>query len=135
MGFFNETEEERKYRELIRAISDSDLNYQIADILVDYLVDVRDGRRTNDFYDFDFLQRIIIEIASNDFESVESFKEIFDKLLQRVRFFLPEGDKTEGYESIKNEIINYFFSIERKKVFSEELYSLFDNNGYYFKWW
>ena len=127
MGFFNETEEERKYRELIRAISDSDLNYQIADILVDYLVDVRDGRRTNDFYDFDFLQRIIIEIASNDFESVESFKEIFDKLLQRVRFFLPEGDKTEGYESIKNEIINYFFSIERKKVFSEELYSLFDN--------
>jgi len=127
MGFFNETEEERKYRELIRALRSSDVNYEIVDLLVNYLVEVRDGRRNNEFYDFDFLQRIVIELASNNFESVEEFKEVFNSVLNRVRFLLPDGDKTEGYESIKNEIINYHCSIERNKLFSEELYSLFDN--------
>ncbi|MBQ4031433.1 MAG: hypothetical protein II625_06730, partial [Bacilli bacterium] len=101
MGFFNETEEERRYKELIRALRNSDLNYEIIEFLVDYLTDVRDNRRNNEFYDFDFLQRVIVELASGDYESLDELKEVFNNLLNRVRFLLPQGDKTEGYESIK----------------------------------
>ena len=127
MGLFSETEDERKYKELIRTLRSSDINYEVVDILVNYLIEVRDGLRNNEFYDFDFLQRIVVELASNNFESVEEFREVFNNLLNRVRFLLPDGDKTEGYEAIKNEIINYHCSIERNKLFSEELYSLFEN--------
>ena len=127
MGFFNETEEEKRYKELIKALRNSDLNYEIIEYLVNYLTDVRDGKRNNEFYDFDFLQRVIVELASSDYESLEELQEVFNNILNRVRFLLPDGDKTEGYEGIKNEVINYHCSIERNKLFSEELYSLFDN--------
>ena len=127
MGFFNETEEEKRYIELIRALRSSDINYEVVDFLVDYLTDVRDKKRNNEFYDFDFLQRVVVELASGEYESIEELQEVFNNLLNRVRFLLPQGDKTEGYESIKNEIVNYHCSIERSKLFSEELYGLFDN--------
>ena len=127
MGFFNETEEEKRYKELIRALRSSDLDYNIIEFLVNYVTEVRDGKRTNDFYDFDFLQGVIVELATLNYDDYSQIIEVFNDLVNRVRFLLPDGVKTEGYESIKREIINHHVNIEKNKLFSEELYSLFDN--------
>ena len=127
MGFFNETEQEKKYRELIRALRSSNLDYESIETLVKYLTDVRDGRRLNDFYDFELLQGVIVEIATSNYESHEELIEVFNRILNRVRLLLPQGEKTEDFDAIKREIINYYCSIERSNLFSAELYSLFEN--------
>ena len=127
MGLFNETELERNYKELIKAIKNSDLDYESVEFFVKYISDIRDNKRLNDFYDFDFMQRVIIELCSNNYENHEELIQTFNNVLNRVKFLLPDGEKTEGYESIKREIVNYYCSIEKNNIFSNELYSLFDN--------
>lgn len=130
MGFFNETELERKYKELIKAIKGSELSYENIDFLVKYLSEVRDGKRLNDFYDFDFLQGVMIEIGTSTFDDEDELVDFFNELINKVKFLLPQGDKTEGYEVIKREILNHYCGnngIIRNNLFSEELYSLFDN--------
>ena len=127
MGLFYETEEEKQYRELIRALRESNLDYESANTLISYVIDVRDGKRLNDFYDFDLLQGVIIELATSSYNTHEEFVEAFNRILNRVRLLLPDGEKTEDYDAIKREIINYYCSIERSNLFSIELYSLFDS--------
>ena len=127
MGFFNESEQEKKYKELIKALRSSDLDYKSVETLVDYITEIKDGKRINDFYDFELLQGVIIELVTANYESYEELIEVFNRLLNRVRLLLPDGTKTEGFEAIKREIINYYCSIERSNLFSSELYSLFDN--------
>lgn len=128
MGLFNnETEEEKKYKELIKIIRSSELNQRNMEYLINYVIEVRDGKRNNDFLDFELLQSVIVELVSNEYENSYEILGVFEKLISRVRFLLPDGVHTEGYESIKREIINYYCSIEKYDLFSYELYSLFDN--------
>ena len=129
MGLFNENEEVKKYRDLIKIIRSSDLNYECIEFLVKYISDIKDGKRTNDFYDFDFLQGAMIEIATSEFYGVAELEDFLNQLIHRVKFLLPCGDKSEGYEGIKREIINHYSSTHgiTTELFSEELYSLFDS--------
>ena len=131
MGFFNETEEEKKFRELLRVIRISNLDYESTELLTNYVSEIRDGRRVNDFYDFEMLQGAILEILNSNYESKEQLLGFLNKLTDRVRFLLPQGTKTDDYERIKEEIINYHCSIERLDLFDEKLYSLFDNRRDY----
>lgn len=127
MGIFNRTEEEKKYNEIIRKIRISYLDYECTTFLETYVANVRDGKRNNDFYEVDFLEEVILELLGGNYESSEKIKETFNRIVNRVKFLLPDGLKTEGYESIKREIINYHVDIALNNIFSEELYSLFDN--------
>ena len=127
MGFFNETEQERQYKELIRAIRSSDLEYDACDYLVNYVSDVKNNKRNNDFYDFDLLQGVILEVLTSGSITYNDVVELFKKVLYYVKFLLPQGKETQGFESIKREIINYYYKIIVLDKFSNELYSLFDN--------
>ncbi len=130
MGLFNETEEEKKYRELIKTIKNSDLSYECIDPLVNYVIEVRDGKRENDFYDFDFLRGVIFNILDSDFDDVTELVNFFNDLIQKVKFLLPYRENTEGYENIKRMILNNFSfqdGIVAKGIFSEKFYSLFNS--------
>ena len=126
MGFLN-VNEERSYKELVRAIRSSKIDNEVKVYFLNYLEEIKDGKRNNDFYDFDFLRSVIVELCFNEYDSYEELVETFNRLISRTRTLLPQGDKTEGYESIKREIINNYCDIERNNIFSAKLYSLFSN--------
>ena len=69
MGIFSEeTQEEKDYKRLLKVIKGSNLSYEIIDKLVKYVTDIRDKKRNNDFFDFEFLEGVILEIANSQFQ-------------------------------------------------------------------
>ncbi len=131
MGIFSEeTPEEKDYKRLIKVIRSSGLNYEIINYLVNYVTEIRDKKRNNDFFNFEFLEGIILEIINTDFSDLEEFKALYNELLDAIEFFLPEGEKTPDYEAIKNMFVHNFGGndgILAKDVFDKRFYSLFDS--------
>ena len=119
MGFFiEETELDKKYKTLIRVISRYDrIDDMDREFLLKYVIGVRDGKQNNDFFEFDFLNSIILELMNNCAEVVDSF----NKLKEVVKTLLPAGLETPNYEIIKNLIINGNSEIDVR------LYSLFED--------
>lgn len=119
MGFFGEeTELEKNYKTLIKAIKTA---YYIdgndRQFLLDYVTGVRDGKQNNDFYEFEFLNSVILELINNSGQIEENF----NKVREVVKVLLPVGLETPNYEVIKNLIINGNSEIDTR------LYSLFEN--------
>ena len=131
MGLFSEeTPEERDYKRLIKTIRNSGLNYEIVNYLVSFVSDIRDKKRNNDFFDFEFLEGIMLEITNSNFNDYDEFMELFKEVLKTISFFLPEGAKTPDYEAIKTMFIHNFGGNEgllAKDVFDQKFYSLFDS--------
>ena len=118
MGIFTaETELEKIYNSLIKTIKSTKYNHN-KNFLLDYVTGVRDGIRDNDFYEFDFLNSIILELINSDIYNIE---DAFNSLIEKVKILLPAGLETPGYEVIKNLIINNNDEIDIR------LYVLFDN--------
>lgn len=119
MGFFiEENELDKKYKTLIRVISRYDrIDDMDREFLLKYVIGVRDGKQNNDFFEFDFLNSIILELMNNCAEVVDSF----NKLKEVVKTLLPAGLETPNYEIIKNLIINGNSEIDVR------LYSLFED--------
>jgi len=121
MGFFNEeTEIEKKYKILIKAIKTAPNNNETnKEFLINYVSNIRDGKCNNDFYEFDFLNKIILEIINLGLDY--SCQCLLDEYKEKVKFLLPAGMETPEYEVIKNLIINENTAIDNK------LYPLFEN--------
>lgn len=119
MGFFiEETELEKRYKILIKAIRDAkNIDYMDRDFLLDYVIGIRDGKRNNDFYEFEFLNDIILELINNS----EQIEDDFNKIKEVVKILLPVGLETSNYAIIKNLIVNGNSEIDVR------LYSLFEN--------
>lgn len=131
MGFFNETEEEKQYKSLIKTIRySSNLTYEMIEFLVGYIEDVKNKRINNDFWEFDFLEKVMLGINASTFDSLTDLKDFFNTLILKVKFFLPQGLETPEYEPIKGMLINYFVSKEGligSGLFQERMYALFDS--------
>ena len=131
MGIFSEeTQEEKDYKRLLKVIKGSNLSYEIIDKLVKYVTDIRDKKRNNDFFDFEFLEGVILEIANSQFQDSDEFITLFDELLKTIKFFLPEGIETPDYEAIKRMYIHNFSGSEgilAKDVFDQKFFSLFES--------
>ena len=131
MGIFSEeTQEEKDYKRLLKVIKGSNLSYEIIDKLVNYVTDIRDKKRNNDFFDFEFLEGVILEIANSQFQDSDEFITLFDELLKTIKFFLPEGIETPDYEAIKRMYIHNFCGSEgilAKDVFDQKFFSLFES--------
>lgn len=130
MGFFSsETEEEKQFKGLIKAIKSSNkLDVEMIQFLVNYLEDVRDKRRNNDFYEYEFLERIVLELTDSEFSYIEDFKSHFEEIVEIIKFLLPEGLSSNDYQSIKNMIINNLVGADgliEKGLFDKNLYSVF----------
>lgn len=127
MGIFNERED-RKYRDLIKIIKTSNISQSDKDFLVKYVTEIKDGKRNNDFFDFEFLQGVILQLINQDNPCY------FNDLLDIVNFLFPQGEKTENYSLLKREfVINYCGEdgIIHKKLFNKEFYSLFGSRTDY----
>ena len=131
MGLFNEeTQEEKDFKRLIKVIKNANLNYEIINYLVNYVSEIRDKKRNNDFFEFDFLEGIILEIVNSSFDSYDEFLNLYKKILETVNFLLPEGMLTPDYDAIKRMFIYNFSdssSFIAKDVFEQKFYSLFDS--------
>lgn len=131
MGFFNETEEEKRYKMLIKAIKyASKLDNQMIQYLVTYLENVRDRKTNNDFYDLDFLEKVILEVADSEYEDYEEFVNYFQRVCRVVKFLLPDGSNTKDYDGIKNMVVNNLvgpYGLIKKNIFDEKIYSIFDS--------
>ena len=129
MGFFNETEEEKQYKTLIKAIkSSSKLDLEMIQYLVDYVTKVKNREINNDFYEYEFLERVMLELADSDYDYLEDFKAQLEETIEVVKYLLPDGLNTEDYQNIKNMIINKLIGsngLIEKGLFDRNLYSTF----------
>lgn len=131
MGLFSEeTQEERDYKRLLKTIRNSSLSYDVINYLVNYVTEIRDKKRNNDFFDYEFLEGVMLELANSNFDDYDEFLTLFNEVLKAIEFFLPEGVNTPDYEAIKAMFIHNFGGNEgilAKDVFDQKFYSLFDS--------
>ena len=133
MGLFREdTEEEKAKKSLIKAIRNSNLTYNWVDTLVAYVSAVYDKERSNDFLEYEYLDRIILEIIlnSNYVNELDVDSEL-DKIIDYVRMILPCGNRTDMAQEIISTFVNQFKYDENgfvnARIFKEGFYNLFDN--------
>lgn len=120
MGFFTEeTELEKNYKVLIKVIKNaSHVSSMDKEFLLNYVTNVKEGKCNNDFYEFDFLNGIILEILNNKIDEIEIS---FNKVREVVKILLPMGKETPDYNVIKELVINSNEEIDIR------LYPLFEN--------
>lgn len=101
--FYDETEEEKKYRLLIRAIrtNSSNITEEDRNYLVNYVTKIKDGRIVNDFFDFDFLNEVILNYINNEYGEYVNAEEFIKKIVSTLNLYLPEGKDTENYKAIR----------------------------------
>ncbi len=131
MGLFMEKDQEKNYKNLFKLIKSRSLDIQISTFLINYLKDIQTKNRNNDFIEYDFLEKVILEIILLDYENYDEFETIFHNLITKVKFFLPEGQNTENYDGIKNMIINHLIKKQlllENSQNTEKLYSIFATN-------
>ena len=104
----------------------------LKNILITYIEEVRDKKRNNDFFEYEFLERIVVEIVNSNYGY--DFNEYFDEIKDIVRFLLPEGMNTEEYQSIKNMVVNNLIGsngLIEKGIFDKNVYASFKSRHDY----
>ncbi len=131
MGLFNETEEEKNFKKLIKGIKYSNLSEEWKTYLVDFVRGISEGTKHNDFFNQDILTRIIlkvVEVAEND-DNLDPAEEM-QKVRNIIKLMLPEGEKTEDFTSVMEMIINNFLGdtgILANNLYNKSFYALFQN--------
>ena len=111
-------------KQLIRAVKTStNISYDDQNRLVSYINGVKNGTKVNGFIDDEILQNIVLSLANGDI-SLEGTDVIskWEELMDNVKFLLPEGSKTPGFESIKRSLLTgKHYNTEKS------LYAILDN--------
>ena len=134
MGVFNKTDREKMFTDLIRAVRATEKidKYEKND-LINLLVNIKTGKVRNEFIDDEILTNVVYHIVSsrNSSSSYGYLRNVIDG----IKFMLPQGDKTEHFEEIKEEILNYCLGEYGfdSEFFNKELYSVFKDSKDYFK--
>jgi len=123
MGIVNRN---NRFNDIIKVVKASKLSQEAKKELLDYIIEVKNNTRNNDFFEDSFLERIILELVKVD-EWDNEFN-IWDAI-HVVKSFLPYGIKTENYENLKELIITNIGDFAAYQ--SEELLSLFDSKKDY----
>lgn len=99
-----------EYKKISRIIkSNKDLSETERMYLLNYATDVKDGKCNNDFYEYDFLYRVILEVMNNG-----NIIRTFENMKKVTKILLPAGLETPEYELIKNMIVNGNTEIDTK---------------------
>ena len=73
--------------------------------MTNYVNGIKNGTKVNDFIDEEILQNIILGFANGDISlELVDFDDKFEELKDNIKFLLPEGNKTPGFESIKRSL-------------------------------
>ncbi len=122
---------EEQYKNLIRAINRSDVSYGVQRALVTYVQGIKNKERNNDFFEYEFLERVVLGLLQENYEDDADFSNTFDRVLDTVHFLLPQGMETKEYSAIKEMIINNFIAYDFREisegVLDKKLYALFNN--------
>lgn len=111
-------------KQLLKAIRTSPkLAYDTQTFLTNYVNGIKNGTKVNDFIDEEILQNIILGFANGDISlELVDFDDKFEELKDNIKFLLPEGNKTPGFESIKRSLlVGKHFNTEKS------LYAILDN--------
>lgn len=131
MGIFNQTEEEKVVKNLIRAIrNDSRLGSEDKNYLINYINDVISGTRSNDFFEFEYLVRTITALVETKEDEYYTAESLMQKYISVVKQFLPEGIQTEDYKAVMEMVINNFYGKKgfiNANLYDDKFYALFQN--------
>lgn len=129
MGIFNQTEEEKVVKNLIRAIrNESRLDSEDKNYLIDYINDVISGTRSNDFFEFEYLVRTITALVETKEDEYYTAESLMQKYISVVKQFLPEGAQTEDYKAVMEMVINNFYGKKgfiNANLYDDKFYALF----------
>ncbi len=123
MGIVNR---DTRFNDLIKAIKSSKIQNEEKKELIDYVLEVKNKKRNNDFFEDEFLERVILELCVKD-EWTSEFN-LWD-LIQNAKVVFPFGKETEDYPMLKELFISNID--ELGSLFNDLLYSLFDNKRDY----
>ena len=118
---------DNRFMDLIRVIKGSKLQPAYKNILLKYVLDVKAGRRNNDFIDDEFLERLMLELITEYTEKGKTYN--LSDLIESVKIIFPFSENTENYENLRNLFITHISKYEH--LFNEKLFALFDNKKDY----
>lgn len=131
MGIFNnETEEEKNYKKLARAIRYSNLREEWRDYLADYVTKINNGEIVNDFYSFDYLNRVVLKILETEDIDANNPQTEFKRIISIMKQIMPEGNKSDDFPTKMEMFIGNFLGnggLINKNLFDPKFYYLFDN--------
>ena len=142
MGLFNKTEEQMRQEEerkklvaLRDKISYSDkLDQFTTNTLVNYLNGVIFGTGKNDFYDAEFLYRVIEQLSVNEYRNGTDVKDHLSEIISCMHDLFPFGIKTSNYEEIKEFFIEDFVGPDgfiNKGIYDYSVYDKMNNISEY----
>lgn len=101
--------------------------------LTDYINDVKAGRRNNDFFDDEYLERVFIEIISGVQEKKPSYT--FDAIVKDIKRIFPYGTKTEDFVFLKEMFVtnltNRIYDFNIDYPYFDKLFALLNNKHDY----
>lgn len=106
--FKDETKEEKTINQLLKNIKSSDLNLEWKEYLTNYLNSILNNQKNNDFYDLDFLRRIIIELLDNPYINDYSPSNLFEEIIKNLNMVFANGMYTPNYNELKEIFINNY---------------------------
>lgn len=131
MGIFsNETEEEKNYKKLIRAVRSSNLNTEWKDLLTDYISKINNGEIINDFVNQDYLNRAMLKLLDWDNLNEQDSKSTFRRIINILKQLIPVGEQTQDFEMMMEMFINNFCGNEGfidNNMVDFKFYALFQN--------
>ena len=123
MGIVNR---DNRFNDLIKVIRSSKLNNYEKKELIDYVNEVKTKKRNNDFFEDEFLERVILKLVTKD--ELDCDFDLSD-LLGYVNYIFPFGTKTEDYDMLKELFISNIG--ELNAIFNDKFFALFDNKRDY----
>ena len=123
MGIVNR---DNRFNDLIKVIRSSKLNNNEKKELINYITEVKLRKRNNDFFEDEFLERVILEIVTKE-DEISDFD--LGDLLGYVNYIFPFGIKTEDYDMLKELFISNI--AELNVIFNDKFFALFDNKRDY----
>ena len=118
---------DNRFMDLIRVIKGSKLQPTYKNILLKYVLDVKAGRRNNDFIDDEFLERLMLELITEYTEKGKTYN--LSDLIESVKIIFPFSENTENYEKLRDLFITHISKYEH--LFNEKLFALFDDKKDY----
>lgn len=137
MGIFRADTEEEK---LLKALKSADINYEFKKEAMSYVDGIIRGERKNDFFDTDFLVRVILEMVELSKECDVSFSKQLEDMKDQLILLFPNGEKTDNYEVLKERFINQYCGVDgyinlgiTSSPNLPSFYALFPDDEHFFK--
>ena len=120
-----------RFNDLCRKIGRTVRNDECSKYLINYVSDVYNNKKVNNFFDFDFLEEVMNVIIEDSYESSYELKLYLERYEKIVRSYLPQGIYTDNYLKIKEDLLINYGDIVRKNLYDESLKAILETSENY----